>query len=188
MRSHKYKQQIRHIQRDIFFVVLSILVSIALVKTGVLVAFFTFTQGLNIFGSFLAGIFFTSTFTIAPASIALIEIGKTTSPVVVAFYGALGGIVGDMVMFFFLRGTVAHDVHEILKKSDYRRVLSFFHLGFMRILSPILGALIIASPLPDEIGLSLMGISKVKPLYIVPIAFVMNFIGIWALIRIASIL
>jgi hypothetical protein len=45
-----------------------------------------------------------------------------------------------------------------------------------------LGALIIASPLPDEFGLALMGISRMRALVLMPISFVMNALGIYCII------
>ncbi len=53
---------------------------------------------------------------------------------------------------------------------------------------PMLDALIIASPLPDEFGVSLLGLSKVRVAVLLPIAFVMNFLGILAVAGVASVL
>jgi hypothetical protein len=47
-----------------------------------------------------------------------------------------------------------------------------------RAVMPFLGALIIASPLPDELGLVFLGISKLKTRYFLPLSFVLNFFGI----------
>ena len=59
------------------------------------------------------------------------------------------------------------------------------HVGLFRFMTPLLGVLIIASPLPDEIGLALLGFSRAKTFQILPIAFIMNFIGIYAIAVIA---
>ena len=40
------------------------------------------------------------------------------------------------------------------------------------------GALIIALPLPDEIGLVMMGLSRMKARHLIPISFVLNSLGI----------
>ena len=188
MRSKKYKQHVENLKRDLIFVLASIVLSFILIKTGVLAQLFSLAGNFNLLGSFISGIFFTSTFTIAPASIALAELGTTTSPLLVALFGACGAVVGDLVIFFFLKDSLTQDLQEVIKASDYKKVLSFFHLGFVRVLSPIIGALIIASPLPDELGLAMMGMSKVKPIYVVPICFIMNFLGILGIISIAQVL
>ena len=52
----------------------------------------------------------------------------------------------------------------------------------------MLGAAIIASPLPDEIGLSLMGMSKTRVAVLIPVSFAMNALGICLLAQFASLL
>ena len=56
------------------------------------------------------------------------------------------------------------------------RVLIF--LRIFRWLIAFLGALIIASPLPDELGLTMMGFSKIKTSLFIPISFLLNSLGI----------
>ena len=46
---------------------------------------------------------------------------------------------------------------------------------------PLVGAFIVASPLPDEVGLVMMGLSKVRTAWFVPTVFVLDFLGILAL-------
>jgi len=52
------------------------------------------------------------------------------------------------------------------------------HLRLFRWSMVLFGALVIASPLPDEIGLAMMGLSKVKTLLFIPISFSLNAFGI----------
>lgn len=168
----------KNLRRDLLLILASIVVAIFLVRVGVLTNLFAVTEEAKIIGSFISGIFFTSAFTIAPASISLAEIAKTTSPFVVAFWGAIGAVIGDMIIFLFVRDRFAEDIMEVLKISKARKILHFFRKGFFRWLSPLLGAIIIASPLPDELGITLLGISKVRSVNLAIISFVMNFIGV----------
>ena len=136
-----------------------------------------------IVSSFLAGIFFTSAFSIAPAAIALVHINGPTH--IVAFWGALGALCGDLILFYFIRDRFADHLMRSFRPSFTRHILTSFHLGFMKWLAPILGALIIASPLPDELALTLMGISKTRLAILIPVAFVMNLLGILSLLNFA---
>ena len=142
--------------------------------------------GNEILASFFSGIFFTSIFTIAPASIALTNISGT-SMIAISFWGALGALCGDLILFFFIRDRFAKDVMASMKPSVIRTIFRTFHFGFMKWLSPIIGALIIASPLPDEFGLALLGFSKTKLSLLIPISFVMNFVGIYALLWLVNV-
>ncbi|KND49659.1 MAG: hypothetical protein AB203_01070 [Parcubacteria bacterium C7867-008] len=185
MRTTKYTRALKHLEWDAIIIVFSVLLALFLVEIGAFERFLNFAQGIDLVAAFIAGIFFTSTFTIAPASIAFVEIGNASNMIQVAVAGALGAVCGDMILFFFIRDTIMEDLKTVLRKKNYHKIIAFTHGGIMRWLSPVIGALIIASPLPDEVGLTIMGMSKIRSTYLIPIAFVMNFLGIWAIISIA---
>ncbi len=173
------KNPYTNLERDLFFIVMSVFVAIGIIRFGVIQDIVSAVDELKIIGSLVAGFFFTSAFTIAPAAIALAEISKSASPLLVAFWGAFGSMMGDLVIFLFVRDRFAEDVMEVLHTfKNEKKIKHFFKKGFFRWLSPLLGALIIASPLPDEFAIALMGVSKVHLKLFIPIAFVMNFFGI----------
>jgi hypothetical protein len=169
------------LRKDLYVILLSALLAWALVRIGAVSNFLTLTQEYKILGSFISGIFFTSAFTIAPASVALGGLASTGPLFLVAFWGALGAVFGDLILFFFIRDVFADDLMKFLKKFWKNHVFPSFHLGFLKWFTPFLGGLIIASPLPDELGLTLMGLSKTHVAVLIPLSFVFNFIGITAL-------
>lgn len=162
--------------RDISIVIISIVVAIILVQTGAIKALLDLSEGMNVIGSFLAGIFFTSVFTTALATVTLGSIAVMNNLWLVALFGGIGAAIGDFLIFKFIRDGVAEDTNALLAHS--KRWRGIFHLRFFRFLLPFLGAVIIASPLPDEAGLAMMGIVKFKARILVPISFASNFIGI----------
>lgn len=173
------KNPYTNLERDLSIIVISVFFAIGIVRLGVIQDIVSSIDELKIIGSFIAGFFFTSAFTIAPAAIALAEISQTTSPILVAFWGALGSLVGDLVIFLFIRDHFTDDVMEVLHTlKNEKKIVHFFKRGFFRWLSPVLAALIIASPLPDELAIALLGISKVRMSVFIPICLVMNFFGI----------
>lgn len=180
-----YNKARRALARDIIFILLGVFIALVLVKTGFIDGMLN-VLGSGAFASFVAGIFFTSAFTIAPSSVALARLIETVPIHSVAIWGALGALCGDLVLFFFIKDRFAEDLKRSLKPSLLKHILASFHLGFMKWLSPFLGALIIASPLPDELGLTLMGMSKVRLAILIPVSFVMNAVGIYALVWLAS--
>ena len=129
-------------------------------------------------GSFFAGIFFSSMLTTPVATVALGEISLVSEPWVVAFWGALGAVIGDLILFFFIREHLSNEFIETVRKSYNRRLHVFFHGRMFRRLSSAIGALIIMSPIPDELGLKLMGISHKKPRLMFATSFAFNFAGI----------
>ncbi len=173
---------------DVIIIALGILATIILVKLGIISALVTSLGDYTALASFVAGIFFTSTFTIAPASVAIINIAQHAPVPVVATWAALGAMLGDLILFFFIRDRFAEDLRSAIGKRKINHLLHSFHLGFMKWLAPVLGALIIASPLPDELGLSLLGISRIKATVLMPIAYVMNFIGVYIIVGFANLI
>lgn len=172
--------------RDCLYILLGIVIALALAQSGVLDIILSLL-GSGPAASFIAGIFFTSAFTIAPSSIALVRLAEMTPIPTVALWGALGALCGDLLLFFFIRDRFADDLRRSLRPSFLKHILHSFHLGFMKWVWPILGALIIASPLPDELGLTLMGLSKTRLVFLIPISFAMNMLGIYLLVWFASI-
>ena len=164
--------------RDLFFVGVSVFVSVWIVRLGVLQNVVNVMDEAKLLATFIAGFFFTSAFTISPAAIVLASLGTHTPHLQLAFWGACGALVGDLTIFFFVRDRFSEDIKEVLKITKARKISHFFKKGFFRWLSPLLGAIIIASPLPDEIGIGMMGLSKTRMALLIPISFVMNFIGV----------
>lgn len=178
---------LKHALRDIYILCICVLATIFLVKTGALDLLLQKIKDFSIVGSFVAGIFFTSVFTITASAVILVEIAKHTDPLIVALFGAFGALIGDLALFTLVKDKVTKNVDVLIQKASHGHPVAIFHLEFLKWLNPILGAIVIASPLPDELGLALLGFSKLKPSTLVIILFVMNGIGIYLIANIAQI-
>lgn len=170
--------RIERLYLDLLILSVSIVFTILFVHSGYLDVLLNGMGHGVVLESFIAGVFFTSVFTIAPASVVLGELSLHADPLLVALIGGIGAMFGDLALFLFVRDVFTADLKSFAKRHFKRRILRYFHFGFMRWLSPFLGALIIASPLPDELGLALMGMSKVRMVVFLPLTFVLNVIGI----------
>jgi hypothetical protein len=137
-------------------------------------------------GSFLSGIFFVSTFTVAPASIVLFKLAQTFNPLIIALTAGMGAVIGDYVIFRFLKDGVFDEIKPIFMKLGGSRLERLISTPYFAWLAPVLGAIIIASPFPDEIGVGLMGISKLKNWQFLTISFVLNSLGILLIITLAK--
>jgi hypothetical protein len=184
MRRSKARQELA---KDIFFILIGVAIAIVLARSG-FIDFMIKALGGDVLASFAAGIFFTSAFTLAPATIALVHISEGAPIATVALWGGLGAMIGDLVLFVFIRDRFANDLSAAFKPSIARHVISSFHVGFMKWLSPLIGAAIIASPLPDEFGLALMGLSRTRLYLLLPVSFAMNVIGIYLVAGFAQLL
>lgn len=172
-----------HLVQDLGIIALSIFVAIIIIKTGILPQFIHQFGSYNIIGAFVAGMFFTSVFTTAPALATLGELGLVHNPFVIAIIGGFGAVIGDMVIFKFVRDRFSEDIREVLKLSKPGdRLKKLAELQFFRWFILFFGGFIIASPLPDEIGISLLGMAKVPTRWFIPISFTFNTIGILVVI------
>lgn len=169
----------RHLIVDLFIIATSVLIAILLVKSGIIVWILSGAGYAKFIGSFIAGIFFTSAFTTAPAAAAFVELSQFNSIIIMAALGGLGALFGDLVIFRFVKDRFAEDVKYLLSLSGWRRLdFIIFHRRLFRWISVFLGALVIASPLPDEIGIAILGISKIKIRNFIIISYLLNTIGI----------
>lgn len=178
----------KNLREDLVNICVSVLFAWFLIASGTPADLLSLSDAGKLAQSFIAGLFFTSAFTLAPAAVFLSELAQSAPPLLVAFFGGLGAACGDLILFLFIRDRLARDLEAVVKKKALRRFFHSFHFGFWKWLAPLLGALVIASPLPDEFGLSLLGFARTRISVLLPLAFAMNFLGILALTAVASAL
>ena len=175
----------KNLLKDGLYVFVSIIVAYIIVKTGIVHATLATAKQYAILGSFIAGISFASIFTVAPAIVVLAELGRSHPPLLVAAVGAVGAVLGDLVIFRFMRNRVGLHLAFLFNRSKSRLLKKIFKRRALKVLLPVLGALIIASPLPDELGLAFMGISNIKTPTFIPLSYGMNFLGILVIAYVA---
>lgn len=129
-------------------------------------------------GALVAGIFFVSTFTFVPAGIVLFFLAENFNPFYIAIIAGLGTVLGDYLIFRFFKDRVFEEIRPALRKIGKPLVNKLIFTSRFSWMVPVLGAILIASPLPDEIGIALMGLSKIKNWQFLVIAFFLNSLGI----------
>lgn len=167
-----------HLEVDFFAILLSIAVTVWLVQSGIVGGFLAATSTFKVLETFLAGTLFTSAFTTPVAIGFLAEIARASSVLQTALIGAAGAVCGDLVIFKFVRDRLAEDIFGLLGKKGSHRLLHIFHKRIFHWLSPFIAAMIFASPLPDELGVMLLGFVHTKTVMFLPYSYVANFIGI----------
>lgn len=138
-------------------------------------------------GAAITGVFFVSTFTVAPASVVLFHLAQEFNPVLIALFAGAGAVLGDLLIFRFLKDGVFDEMRPLVKKLGGSRIAALFRTPYFAWLVPVVGAFIIASPFPDEIGISLLGLSKIDWWQFIILAFVLNALGIFIIVSFASI-
>lgn len=136
--------------------------------------------------AFIAGMFFISFFTVIPASYILINLLGSNEPLVVALIAGMGAVAGDLIIFIFVKNRFSHSFFSIFNFREDHWIHKLKEYKFIKILMPVIGAAIIASPFPDEIGVSLMGAARMKKRYFIPISYILNFVGIYILLVVSE--
>ena len=148
-----------------------------------------FIAGLGYSGTFVAGMLFTYGFTAAPATAIFLILAEHQNIYLASLIGGIGALIGDLFIFSFIRHSFAD---EIKKLSKEKVVLYINHRTpniFKKYLLPVAAGFIIASPLPDEIGVSLLAVSKNISMKIFSvISFLLNSAGIFVILMIGSAL
>lgn len=164
--------------KNTLFLVLGLILFFILTKTPEVDSFIKGVGTLGIVGALIAGFFFVSTYTVVPAAFVIFELAKYQNPLVIAAVAAISSMLGDYIIFRFVKDRVLHELKPYMEKFKTPKINQVFKTPYFAWLLPISGALIIASPLPDEVGVSLMGVSKMKNQHFLLLAYVLNMLGI----------
>jgi len=169
--------------KNLTFLFISLVIAFYILRNETLHSYLLHLGTVGYLGAFLAGMLFVSTFTVATGVIILLVLAETLSPMEIGLVAGLGAVVGDFLIFRFVKDGLAKELkrfyHFFDGKNHFKKVLQskYFSWTF-----PVVGAAMIASPLPDEIGISLMGISKLKTYQFLLLSFVLNAVGIFLVV------
>lgn len=137
-------------------------------------------------GAFISGIFFVSTFTVLPSGVIIFHLAQDLNPLLVAVSAGAGAVVGDYIIFRFLRDNVFEELRPVFMKLGGNYVSRMIATPYFTWLAPVIGAIIIASPFPDELGISLMGISQLKNWQFLVVTYILNTLGIFVIVTFAQ--
>ncbi len=115
-------------------------------------------------------------------------LAEKLSAIEIGIFAGLGAVVGDMLIFRFVKDNILAEVTPIYNKLGGKHMTAILHSRYFSWSLPVIGAIIIATPLPDEVGVSLMGIAKMKTYKFFLVAFVLNAIGIFLVVSASAII
>lgn len=139
-------------------------------------------------GSFIAGFLYVSAFTATLGVLMLSDLSATLHPVEIALLAGLGGAVADFFIFRFFKNNLLSEITPIYNRLGGQRLTKLMYHRLLRWSLPIIGAAIIASPFPDEVGVGLLGISKIKSYQFVVLSFILDATGVFLLVSAFSLI
>lgn len=166
------------IGRDIVLFILSLVAAYLLVRSDFITNLHIASGSGAYIAALFVGLFFTTVFTTAPAIVILGKLALTNNLFAVALFGAIGALIGDLVLINFVHKYLRTDLFALVGKKWSARLEHIFHKRLYHRLAPLVAALIIASPLPDEPALALVGLDGKKESNLELMMFIANFVGV----------
>lgn len=169
--------------KNLTFLVLGVLITILLYSQEGFHDLLLNMGALGYLGAFLAGMLFVSIFTVTTGVLILLVLAEQLPLIPLGIIGGLGAVAGDLLIFKFVRDglsrelkLVKENVQDELEEIDVidntlnnksvrhfkKHFKALLHTRYFSWILPAMGVAILTSPLPDEMGVGLMGISKIK--------------------------
>lgn len=178
-RNHTHK----HMKyKNLLFVGVGLAVAVILSQVEAFHTLLLNVGSLGWLGVFIAGALFVSTFTVATGALMLSIFAEEFPLPLVAILAGAGGAIGDLTIFHLVRDGLTNELKDLYRRFGGRHLAVLLHTRYFRWSLPLVGAAIIASPLPDELGVSLLGISTMGTIRFVVLSFVLNTVGIFLLL------
>lgn len=152
--------------------------------------FHDFLISLGYLGIFISGFFYAYAFTAAPATAILLVLTKEYNILFAVLIGGLGALLSDYLIFKIIRYSFIDEINN-LKKEHFMKIIKkkekklFGH--YYKHIFPAFAGILIASPLPTEIGVTMMAsMKKISVKKFMIIAFLLHSFGIFIILTIGN--
>jgi len=162
--------------------IIAIAVFVLLLDTAIVQTLMQDIINLGYLGMLLTGVLFVSFFTAAPAVALLLAFSDSYNPFMVALIAGFGAMLGDFIILRFAEDKIGHELKSVAKRMKLMAFVNLLHKKRYKPITATVGAIIIASPFPDEAGIALLGLSRISTLQLLSITFTLNTVGIFVLI------
>lgn len=169
-------------------VLISVLVAIILGQNEIFKSWLLNLGSLEYIGALFAGMLFVSSFTVAISTVVIAIMTQNLHPMAIALIGGVGAVMGDYLIFKLVRSHLQQELAMLFGKQETSHIKALLHSKYIAWTLPVIGVFIIASPLPDELGVSLLGISKMSEARFILISYLSNAVGILMIASVAKVL
>lgn len=139
-------------------------------------------------GIFVSGILSTFGFT-APFSVGFFLLSNPESILLATVIGGVGAMLADLLIFKLIRFSFMDEIKDLEKGKVIKKIENVVknnkHILIRHYLVYIFAGILISTPLPDEIGVSILaGLTTIKPLKLAIISFTLHSLFILFLLTI----
>lgn len=179
----KPKPHHHHKRRNVFLLVSGVFFAIVLAFSPLLHTLLDYFSPHPLITAFIAGMLFASTFTVAAGGILLIKLSEMYSPVLIILFAGMGAAFCDYLVFSLVKHKVPIHISPVYKNLyNHSHLHKILHTHYFAWTLPVIGAILMATPLPDELAVSLLGLSKLSGIKFIIIALSSHLIGMTTII------
>lgn len=183
---HKAKKLFAFKYPKFFFLVLSILLAYYVFSRPEISALLSGLDKGSYLGIFIAGIFFAFGFS-APFATGFLIVAQPENLFFAAILGGFGALVSDMFIFKSIKFSFMDEFGKIKKTklANKIREIAFKkkHILIKHYFLYVLAGILIATPLPDEFGVSMLaGLTTINEKKLAIISFLLNSLGIFLIL------
>jgi len=188
---------VRKVKKTLRFKYLKLLILIGII----ILAYYLFSQpkiaeqiaslkGFSYFGYFIAGIFLIFGFT-APFALGFFIISHPDNIFLASLLGASGSIISNLIIFRLIQFSFMEEFNELKDTKTAKKIEKFVRhnisLKIRHYLLYIFAGILIATPLPDEIGISMLaGMTTIKIKILGIMSFILHYIEILVILILSS--
>lgn len=171
----------------IFLLIFSIILAYFIFKNPNIVNWMNQLEKFSYFGIFIAGMFIAIGF-LAAFAVGFFIVIHPQNLLLTTFIATLGALASDMLIFKFIKISFMDEFDKLKKTKAVNNIKTIFDKSLgIRIRHYILylfAGILIATPLPDEMGVSLLaGLTTIKPKILAIISFILHFVAIYIILR-----
>ncbi len=140
-------------------------------------------------GTFIAGMMYAYGFTAGPATSILLILSKEQNILVAGIIAGLGALLSDLLIFKLIRHSFYDEIEMLSNEKIILWLTKTLPSIIKKYLLSVCAAIIIASPLPDEIGVSMMASDRrITEDNFMLFSFLLNTLGIFVILWIGTTL
>lgn len=169
-------------------ILISVLVAIILAQSQAFKDWLLHLGSSEYIGALFAGMLFVSSFTVAISTVIFAIMAQNLHPMAIGLIGGVGAVMGDYLVFKLIRSHLQEELAMLFGKEGTSYIKTVLRSKYIAWTLPIIGVFIIASPLPDELGVSLLGVSEMSEAKFILISYLSNAVGILMIASVAKVI
>lgn len=174
----------------IFLLIFSILLAYFIFRNPSVSSYISRLEGLSYLGIFASGMLIAFGFSAAFA-VGFFIVSHPQNIFLAAAIGAAGSVISNLLIFKFIRFSFKDEFNGIQNEksfSDIKRIVKEnISIKIRHYILYLFAGILIATPLPDEIGISLLaGLTTIKSKILAIITFVLHFAEIFIILYLSS--